>query len=651
VVFKNKFENLLSKYRILIYAVLGLPVAAGVIYQFIHYYLFPLSYLSWSKFQLIVIPFAELLLLFGSFDIYTHLKLKKYPDIGWQLAFLITASNLIVINALAAYYQGRAGYPLVHAILSLVPALVGLVFLSMMLCFWMGFRKPLIRTWNTFSFVNDEDKEESQKKVWPTVAFLLVCFMVGLGLRLYNLEGFPPFVDEYAQIRAAIAIFKGQPVDYTRSLLTVSLPVYLSYRIFGMSLWSGRLPMVLINMLAIFPLYFLVKKINEEVGYISVLLFVFSPWIIAVSRNLRDYAVIPFFFYLSALLLIDLLDWDGLGLKIYLQRHLYQMALAGLLLGYALFDYDSVFRIIVALYGIFGILAILKLLKSNPSRWLRIAVLISGGAFILLVLGYSGLIQRYFSHGVFIFKVAYTYWDSLVNNSVRQWYFIKEIGYVVILVGGFFAIRAAFSRYGKNEFVVLFCYLVFSSYLIYLTFFSVTKKVTEVARYGVLMEYWYLIVMAIVLFIGFSIIRGAKGKRYPVLIIVITAALFFNFPAITMVLSYKGGEPLQVSGESHYLIDSSYQYLVRHLTTKDVLVTDVLQTYDEISGNQFPVVKVIRFYGSDPFTIIQEYPQGWIAVSSNAHPERTALKFSDFNLPGKQIQYIGKMDGVYLWKW
>jgi hypothetical protein len=650
-VFKNKFENLFSKHRVLIYAILALPVGAGVIYQFIHYYLYPLSYLSWSKFHLIVIPFAELLLFFASFDIYTHLKAKKYPDIGWQLVFLITASNLLVINALAAYYQERAGYPLVHAILSLVPVLEGLLFLSMMICFWMGFRKPLIRIWNTYSFANDKDKEKSRKEAWLSVAFLLACFMVGLGLRLYNLGGFPPFVDEYAQIRTAIAIFKGQPVDYTRSLLTVSLPVYLSYRIFGMSLWAGRLPMILINMLAIFPLYFLGKKINKEVGYISVLLFVFSPWIIAVSRNLRDYAVVPLFFYLGALLLIDLLDWDGLSLKNYLQRHFFRIVLAGLILGYALFDYDSVLRIIVAVYGIFGFLAILKLLKSNPSRWLRIAVLISGGACILLLLGYSGLIQRYSSQRMFIFKVSFSYWYSLVNNSVRQWYFIKELGYAVLLIGCFFAIRAAFSRYRKNEFVVLFCFLIFTAMLIYLTFFVVSVKVTEVARYGALLEYWYLIIVAIVLFVGYSIFRGAKGKGYPVLIIVITAALFFNFPAITMVLSYKGGEPLQVSGESHYLIDSSYQYLVGHLTTKDVLVTDVLQTYDEISSNQFPAVKVIRFYGSDPFTIIQEYPQGWIAVSSNAHPERTALKFSDFNLPGKHIQYIGKMDGVYLWKW
>jgi hypothetical protein len=650
-VFKNKFKNFLSKHKVLIYIILALPVAGGVIFQFIHYFLSPLSYLSWSKFHLIVIPFAELLLLFASFDIYTRLKEKKYPDIGWQLVFLITATNLLVINALAAFYQGRTGYPLVHAILSMVPVLEGLLFLSMLVCFWMGFRKPLIRTWNTFSLVKDEEKEGSQKKVWLTAAFLLTCFMVGLGLRLYNLGGFPPFVDEYAQIRTAIAIFKGQPVDYTRSLLTVSLPVYLSYRIFGMSLWSGRLPMVLINMLAIFPLYFLGKKINKEVGYICVVLFVFSPWIIAVSRNVREYAVVPFFFYFDGLLLIDMLDWDGQSPKSYLQRHFYRIALAGLILGYAIFDYASVFKIIVALYVVFGILAILKLLKSNPSRWLRISVIVSGAACILILRGYSGLIQHYFLHSEFSFKIAFIYWYSLVNNNVRQWYFIKDIGYAVILIGGFFAIRAALSRYKKNEFVALFCYLVFTVDLVYLTFFLVSKDVTEIARYGVLMEYWYLIVVATVLFIAYSIFRDLIGKGYQVFTIVVALALFFNFPAITMVLSYKGGETLQVSGESHYLIDSSYQYLVGHLTTKDVLVTDVLQTYDEISGNQFPPVKVVRFDGSDPFTIIQEYPQGWIAVSSNAHPERTALKFSDFNYAGKQIQYIGEMEGVYLWKW
>lgn len=647
--FINKLENFFSKHRKLIYGVLALPVVCGIIYQFIHYYLYPLPYLSWSKFLFIIIPFAELFLLFASFDIYARLKAKKYPDIGWQLAFLITASNLIGINVLTAYYQGRVDYPLVHAVLSSVPALEVFLFLSMMTFFWMGFRKPLIRIWNEFSFASV--KKETRKDAWLTVAFLLACFLIGLGLRLYHLGGFPPFVDEYAQIHTAIAIYLGQPVDYTRSFLTVSLPVYLSYRIFGMSLWAGRLPMVLINMMAIFPLYFLVKKINKGAAYISVLLYVFSPWIIAVSRNVREYAVVPLFFYLDALVLIDLLDWDGLSLKNYLQRHFYRIAMAGLILGYAIFDYHSVLKIIVALYGIFGILAILKLLKSNSSRWLRITVLISGGGCILLLIGYSGLIQRYLSHGMLISKVAFTYWYSLVDNSLRQWYFIKELGYAILLIGGFFAIRAAFSRYRKNEFVILFCYLVFTTILVYLTFFLVSVKVTEVARYGVLLEYWYLIVVAIVIFIGLHIIRGVKGRGYQALLIVITAILFLNFPAINMVLSYKGGKALPVSGETHYLIDTSYHYLVGQLTTKDVLVTDVLQTYDEISGHQFPLLKVIPFSGSDPMAIIQEYPQGWIAVSTNAHPERTTLKFSDFDYAGKDIRYLGFMDGVYLWKW
>src|ERR1035437_991060 len=218
----------------MIYALLSLPVVVGLIYQLIHYYFYPLPYLSWSKFHLIVIPFAELLLLFASFDIYARLKVKKYPDIGWQLVFLIAAFNFIVVNVLAAYYRARTGYSLVHAILSLEPVVEGLLLLSTMLCFWMGFRKPIIRIWNTFSFASEKDKEESRKGGWLTIAFLLTNFIVGLGLRLYNLGGFPPFADEYAHIRTAIAIYQGLPVDYTRALLTVSVPVYLSYRIFGL---------------------------------------------------------------------------------------------------------------------------------------------------------------------------------------------------------------------------------------------------------------------------------------------------------------------------------------------------------------------------------------------------------------------------------
>ena len=131
--------------------------------------------------------------------------------------------------------------------------------------------------------------------------------------------------------------------------------------------------------------------------------------------------------------------------------------------------------------------------------------------------------------------------------------------------------------------------------------------------------------------------------------IVITAALFFNYPSIRTVLTYQGGGVLEITGEHHYLVEPAYQYLVGRLTTQDVLVTDVLRTYDEIYGRQFPALNVLRFMNSDPLTIIEENPQGWIAF---AHPTDTAyIQFSDFDYAGRHIHYIGMIGEVHLWEW
>jgi len=638
-----------KKYRKLIYAVLTLPVAAGVIYQLTYYYLYPLPYFSWPKFHLAIIPFAELFLLFACIDIFIHYSDRQDFTLGWQLIFYFATINLTVVNALAAYYGDLAQYSAARLVLSFVPAAKYLLIFITFLSFWMGFNKLLISIWNTFSFAVDE--EESRKGIWLTIAILLTCFIIGLGLRLYNLAGFPPYVDEYPHMRKAIAIIEGQPLEYARAYLTVSLPVYLSYRIFGISLWASRLPMVLINMLAIFPLYALGRKINKAVGYISVFLFVFSPWIIAASRTVRDYAVVPLFFYLAAVLLIDLLDWEGLSIKQYLHRHIYRMALAGLILGYAIYDKNSILKVVVALYGVYGFLAILKILKSKPSLWFKITVTCFGGVLLLVMIAYGGLIQYYSSSGTIVYKLASSYYDSLVKSSVRQWYNVKELGYAVLLIGFFYAIRTVLKRYIKNDFCILFCYLAFTSTLVYLTFFLVNPKVFEHPRYGVLMEYWYLMVVAIVLFAGYHLFRSGMGRGYSSILIVIMAALFFNYPAIHMVLSYHGGGTLEITGEHHYLVEPAHEYLVGQLTEGVVLVTDILTGYDEISGRQFPALKVINYKSSEPLTIIETYSQGWIAVSPNAHPENSNLQFSDFDYAGKHIHYIGLKGEIYLWQW
>jgi hypothetical protein len=643
-----KIINYSQKHRGLIYAVLALPVVVGMIYQLIYRFLYPLPYLSWSRFQLLVGPFIELLLLFTSFDIYLHYK-KEKPAIIWLLVFFITIVNLIAVFAFTAYYEERSVYSHVQAFLLFASFLKGILIVGLFFCLGMIFKKPLIWAWNTYSFADYEEK--SQKGAWLTVVILLVCFIVGLGLRLYNLGNFPPYVDEYTHMRTAVAIIKGQPVEYTRAFVIVTLPVYLSYRLLGIGVWTARLPMVLLNMLAIFPLYFLGRKINKGVGYISIILFVISPWIIAVSRTVREYAVVPLFFYIAAILLIDLLDWDNLNLKDYLRRHIYRLLLAGLILGYAFYDGQSIFKVIIALYGIFGFLAVLKMLNSNSSRRQKITILCLGGIGLFLLIAYTELVRYYPANNVTNYTVALTYWNSLVKSSVRQWYIIKEIGYLILLVGSLFAIRSVISRYTKNEFALLFCFVVFTANFLYLTFFLVHAKVTEHPRYGVLMEYWYLLVVAIVLYAGYCLLKSIMKRGYLAVFIVLSTILFLNYPAIRMDLSYQGGGALEITGEHHYLVESAYDYLVGQLTKEDVLDTDILQSYDTISGNHFSAQQVIHYRSIDPLTVIEQYPQGWIAVTLNAHPENTDLQFSDFEYAGKHIRYLGLMGDVYLWQW
>jgi len=59
-----------------------------------------------------------------------------------------------------------------------------------------------------------------------------------------------------------------------------------------------------------------------------VLLYVFSPWIIAVSRNVREYAVVPLFFYLDCSGIV--IYWIGwIKLEELLAKAFYRIAMQG----------------------------------------------------------------------------------------------------------------------------------------------------------------------------------------------------------------------------------------------------------------------------------------------------------------------------------
>ena len=501
-----------------------------------------------------------------------------------------------------------------------------------------------------------KDLWQQQDERTRTILVLVVLFALGFGLRLYRLAEYPPYVDEYIHTRRAIELLDNHIVEWDRAYLTVTLPVYLSYRIFGISLWASRLPMVIINMLAIFPLFVLGNKVDRKVGYLAVGLFAVGPWIIAAGRTVRDYAIVPVFFYLVVALLVDLLDWSGQTLKQYLGRHKFRIIILGLILGYVIFDKTSVLKIAVALYGIFGLLIVLKVLKQKPPLKTTIFIVIVGLLLVALIVKQTGIINRYLRSGEIFYGTTNRYWKVLVTSELKQWYYIAPLGYLILLGACYLAVRIVISGYKKADFAILFCILAFAANFIYLTFFVRTPRIPARIRYGVLMEYWYLVVIAIVVFRVYQI-AGERLQKPAMLVVHLgTLGLLINVPGIWTAITYPGGGRSPITGDQHYLVDSAYEFLVANLTEDDILLSDVLKQYDQLNGNQLhprETVSLLRlvFEQSEVGAVIDRNPCGWVAASPNIPDDRLKLPHEDFTFDGKQVRYYGELDEIYLWQW
>jgi hypothetical protein len=435
--FSKVFLAMLPRRR-LVYWALGLPLLLMSGYLFVHYYVTPLRHIPWSRVHLLAAPLGELLLIFFLFDLYHRTKGRAWSN-GFVFLFAFFLVNFVAALFLTAYYGTvTPDVPAVSKILLAAPFVLTALFTGTVVSFVIGFRLQLRRAWLDYSLGSRDGDEESDKKgKILTASALIGFFILGLALRLHNLDGFPPYVDEYIHTNWAFLVYSGQPAEWGRAFLTVNLPVYLSYLTFGVNLWAGRFPMVLINMLSIFPLYVLGSRINRQIGLICVALFTLSPWVIASSRTVRDYAVVPLIFYTAAVLLLALLEWEGLRLGGYIQKNKYRILLAAGILVYTVIDKTSILRIVLGVYGIFGVLALIKIFKKNISAYYKIAILLLGSGFFVFLLVQSRIIYRYLNSGTIFYRTVTTYWSTLIASDMHQWYFIGAIGYLVLLAGHF----------------------------------------------------------------------------------------------------------------------------------------------------------------------------------------------------------------------
>ena len=512
------------------------------------------------------------------------------------------------------------------------------------------------------------------RREWAIVAALGA---LALLLRIFNLDNLFPYADEYSHLLAARNLLQGAPLGsvFNRSLLTVTLPVLVSLRIFGHELWAARLPGVLLNAVAVIPLYLLTRKINRPIAILSGLLYASSPLIIGVSRNVREYAYYPIYFYMivyAMALLLERLpnrlvmfrDW-----RIALRSDLRLLGVGVLLAPiYAVFvDPRSTFKIIMIAYAVFAPFLLRRFdLKSRANQFmlglLGLGLAVGGSAYAILF-GHSALSVAPNFH---IDALAYFF-----PNPAQQWYAdrLALIPILAIVVAGLVSLRSLWS----NQVPAFLTSLFLACAVFFTTFFGHYLK----PRYVTIMELWYVAVLGIGLYglmALFSTVRAAD-----VVLPLTATALFavtFNVSQTLLPTFYDRQGNMPVTGEYHYNVGPAYAYLLDKVNPQDVLVSTIYGGYVRWKG--VPHFREIDSYNSVlyslqykwifPYEAAERRPEtpqeyimrlvasadsGWIVLDSITYSSSLArpLSLKSSTVDDKQIDYIGYFGGEYIWRW
>lgn len=474
-----------------------------------------------------------------------------------------------------------------------------------------------------------------------------------LLLRVFNLASVFPAIDEYYHLIAARQIVQGLPLSavYQRSLWIVTLPVSLALRVFGHQLWAARLVGVVFNILAIFPLYLLTRKINRPIAVLSSLLYATSPWIIAFARVVREYAYYPFYFYWIIywmVLFIEevptnfilLRDW-----KVLLRPKMGVLAL-GLILPpvYALYiDPLSTFRIILIAYIVFGIFVLLKFDWRDRIN-LFVLVLVSSG---ILAGGYMSFKQQEELVSSYPqlnpFPIGYFF-----PNPQQQWYFNRLT--IILGIGFLGAVFLSF-LIRRINFIPLFFLALYGSFLGFFIFFSKTFFHT---RHLSTTQLWYIVLVAIGLYVVWRLIYKLlplKGNLVRVLLTVFLVLSVSNVQQILLPL-VSNNPDMPISEDYHHDLSLVHAFMLNHVREGDVLISTVYGLYASWEGEpRFQTVYRVTIHTpkEDIFSIVDQHPSGWIVIDQ-IRLQLASMTTRDFS-GNDQIEFIGLFGDQYVWHW
>jgi hypothetical protein len=472
-------------------------------------------------------------------------------------------------------------------------------------------------------------------------------------LRLPNLGGSYPAVDEYYHLIAARQIVQGAPLSsvYERGLWMVTIPVSLFLRVFGDQLWAARLPGLLVNVLAIHPLYLLARKINWQIAALAAVLYAASPWVVTFARIVREYAYYPLFFFWIVLGLIEFIsaipqgfvlsrDWRRI-----FSRKTVLLGLALLLPPLFAFFGDrlSTFRTILIAYPVVALFVLARFDIKNRSNLPFLGALGAGlgAAFLGLYASQTSRIVSYPAYN----PVPVLYF---LPDPQQQWYYGRVVLLVVLALLAAAGWACLVRRF--NFIPLLFAALVVE----YEGCFALLSKTFFHTRHVLVTELWYIILISIGLFLLWRVLTVLNPWKRRSASLLLAAALglsVINVPQILVPLTSSNPDN-PISEDYLHNMSQVHAYMLVHVQPQEVLISTVYGLYS--AWKEAP-----RFAAQ--YRITTETPSGQISALIDQHEagwiviDKIRLSMSTLGprefAGNPDVEYIGLFGDEYVWHW
>lgn len=507
---------------------------------------------------------------------------------------------------------------------------------------------------------------------WTSLFIAFLIFTLSIVVQSVFLTALDPYIDEYAHLLGAKAIsetgsgeyFLDDKINdsYSRSYFITFLISFL-FSIFGESLFIARFLGVFMSALTSITFYFLGEKISKNVGIISALLWIFSPWSIAVAKNVREYAYFPFFFLLTFLFLFSVFRFfcRQLSLKKSFQKNLKKSILGGIVFLLPLFygfflDPQSTFRQITIMYLCFFAFLFFAFLLS-PKFSMHSKRLVFSLASILGLIGLFLLSQT----DILFFRFAPSFNKSWANlffgDSSTQWFYHSfAAGFFLFFIVG---IAAAIRDAVKKNLVALFFVVIFVAYFYFFTFhFDRYFR----PRYAFTVLIWMIPIVALGVQSSFSAIFSQIKKPTKTVgaffLFLIGFFSVFNLSNARTAMEMNEHEYVPITNEYHDHVTPLFQKYKTKVSSDDAIICTLCEAFLLSDFAPLQKNKIFPYISTDPNrfqklrTVVDKNSSGWIFLDWRRNNYWTpGILREDFFLGKTKIEFIEIFSGFYVYHW